>query len=402
MKKRLTLVIMLTALCCSHLSVASDRQDVDVWKRANAKQGKKTVSTKANSGMQSINNSTLIRTEEKATVTADCDWTGLTPMAQRQMVRAYAAVFDLFAKESVPYGGDTESLWVADTVHTLAQQIQTEYLSYEDCLAKINVMQSCVGYGLAYMPALMATSAQTSMGIKGSTFLDVVQGNVDESNSMYEKVARQAYPDVKRLSAMSFSSWKNFITSYLCWNVLGKEEVYSSELTDASNKVVRTMTACADSIMALPYSKKTKFRAMFLLEANACMSALSPLCFALIGTEKEYRVDVRLLKDFYDVYLPLEVKAKDGSIQEFTDEEFEEVALYFSNLKVLFLKRLTSKLERYNELDELDAERTDEEMWEETVQENTLEAYDKYIKFTQRQTHLKEAFAARKRLNNVK
>lgn len=68
------------------------------------------------------------------------------------------------------------------------------------------------------------------------------------------------------------------------------------------------------------------------------MSALTPLYSALNETEDERKFQMRLLRDFYEIYLPLEVKAKDGSILEFTDEEFEEIfALYFSNLKVLYL-----------------------------------------------------------------
>lgn len=54
-------------------------------------------------------------------------------------------------------GGDTESIWAADTIHTMATSLLNKKSDYNKTIAGIYVMQSYTAYGLAYFNAIIGT-----------------------------------------------------------------------------------------------------------------------------------------------------------------------------------------------------------------------------------------------------
>ena len=62
--------------------------------------------------------------ELSLSTTSSVDWLALSDSMQKRIVRDYVNALDSFAQAMPIVGGDTESMWAADTVHTMAQRVK--------------------------------------------------------------------------------------------------------------------------------------------------------------------------------------------------------------------------------------------------------------------------------------
>lgn len=130
------------------------------------------------------------------------EWLPLSEEAQEQIISEYATALDEFAQVMPKFGSDTESLWAADTVHTMATSLKHNQLPFLQNYAIISQMQNYTGYGMAYFNAIIGT--YTSPDLAGYALRIISM-----CDSIYCKLKEAEFEDVKLLSIFNILSVQN-------------------------------------------------------------------------------------------------------------------------------------------------------------------------------------------------
>lgn len=131
-------------------------------------------------------------------------WQTLSVFAQNSVVQDYVNALDSFALAMPIVGGDTESTWAADTVHTMAQDVREQQRSFLENMADIYQMHSYIAYGMSYRIATIELALDTS---KLCNY--VLSNMLASSDSLHQAIIADDYKSVKTWNVIRFESILN-------------------------------------------------------------------------------------------------------------------------------------------------------------------------------------------------
>lgn len=272
--------------------------------------------------------------------TIEDDWKILSDSAQRQIILDYINTLDSFTLAMPIIGNDTESIWAADTVHTMVQHVRERQQSFLKNMADIYHMHSYIAYGMSYFNAIIGLPSDTT---KLCNY--VLKDMMASSDSLHQEIVADDYKNIKT------------------WNVLRFESILNMQLFNTVNGMINQPTYTDPD---LGYSVRCEmiidslinkgqltdmeiFQASSLLESSSFFKMIVPLIIlfdgnsGLLAKNKDYITEAALYFDakanpIFDYYY-------DGKeMQHLSDKDFEEYMLKATRYKADLLRIATREL----------------------------------------------------------
>ena len=272
-------------------------------------------------------------------------WLPLSPEAQEKIIKDYVAALDEFAQVMPAFGGDTESDWAADTVHTMAMAIEQNQYPFLQNYATISQMQNYTAYGMVYFNAIIATYKEPDIAGYALQMLS-------QSDSLYCELQKMGFEDVGCLSVFNIGSLLNMHLFYTLNGVNNDREV------DRELGLLMYSMNVLDSISSLKkYSDKDVYKVAAVLESYAFFQMVCPLIMSFSVTMEKFDAHIDELTEparFFDSQsAPLFQSVKDGrKVAVMNDAVFEDWMISATNYKVGLLKLLSKFVREWSELNE--------------------------------------------------
>lgn len=195
------------------------------------------------------------------------------------LVLAYGDAMDSLAMNSVDFGGDTETAWAADTVHTIWSNCKAREYDFIQTWADILSMQKYFAYGITYVPGIVL-QVRFYKDLENDAFfaLSALNHYKTETDSIRSVLAE--HPDAESLVAMSSAS----IT---CVELFGLMAYYLGEIDSEppmvafqNAEMVNSIKASQDSINLLCYK--------WYLDGAAAFIPYSTLVYITCPSEENY------------------------------------------------------------------------------------------------------------------
>ena len=268
-------------------------------------------------------------------------YTGLNSEIEKEICSKYINALDSFAMVMPKIGGDTESIWATDTIHTMATSLLNKNSDYNKTIAGIYVMQSYTAYGLAYFYAIIGTYRDP----EASRFILHFKHDCD---SLYIIAEEKNFHDVCSLSHLGNQSlFLLQLFKYLNDVNQGRSDeekdtgslgisLYSSEIIDELSENTS-------------YTEKDLFKISQLLEGACFFQVYCPLAQIFSNSRQEYEKNMSIIVEaanYFDsksqpIYNALKSSKR---IIIPTDKEFEEHMVKATDYKVILLNIISNKI----------------------------------------------------------
>jgi hypothetical protein len=237
-------------------------------------------------------------------------------------------------------GGDTESMWAADTVHTMAQRVREWQQSFMKNMADIYQMQSYISYGMAYFNAIIGLPHDTT---KLCNF--VLKDMLASSDSLHQTIIADEYKNFKTWNVLRFESILN-MQLFNTLNGMNNQPTYTDPDLGYSVKCEMIIDSLINKGQL---TDKEIFQASCFLESTSFFKMIVPLILLFDGSSgfvvknKDYITEAALYFDaranlVFDYYY-------DGKeMQYLTDKEFEDYMLKATRYKADLLRIATKEL----------------------------------------------------------
>ncbi len=278
--------------------------------------------------------------ESSLSKSASEDWLALSDSAQKRIVRDNVNALDSFAQAMPIVGGDTESMWAADTVHTMAQRVREWQQSFMKNMADIYQMQSYISYGMAYFNAIIGLPHDTT---KLCNF--VLKDMLASSDSLHQTIIADEYKNFKTWNVLRFESILN-MQLFNTLNGMNNQPTYTDPDLGYSVKCEMIIDSLINKGQL---TDKEIFQASCFLESTSFFKMIVPLILLFDGSSgfvvknKDYITEAALYFDaranlVFDYYY-------DGKeMQYLTDKEFEDYMLKATRYKADLLRIATKEL----------------------------------------------------------
>lgn len=278
--------------------------------------------------------------ESSLSKSASEDWLALSDSAKKRIVRDNVNALDSFALAMPIIGSDTESIWVADTVHTMAQRVREGQQSFMKNMADICQMHSYIAYGMSYFNAIIGLPHDTT---KLCNF--VLKDMLASSDSLHQAIIADEYKNIKTWNVLRFESILN-MQLFNTLNGMSNQPTYTDPDLGYS---VRCEMIIDSLINKGQLSDKELFQASCFLESTSFFKMIVPLIIlfdgnsGLVAKNKDYITEAALYFDakanpVFDYYY-------DGKgIQNLIDKEFEDYMLKATRYKADLLRIATQEL----------------------------------------------------------
>ena len=134
----------------------------------------------------------------------ESDLLTLPALVQNIIINDYINALDSFSQGMPIIGGDTESTWAADTVHTMVQRVKEGHQSFLKNMADIYQMHSYIAYGMSYYNAIIGLPHDTT---KLCNF--VLKDMLASSDSLHQAIIANDYKNIKTWNDLRFESILN-------------------------------------------------------------------------------------------------------------------------------------------------------------------------------------------------
>ena len=268
------------------------------------------------------------------------NWFTLSESAQKRIVYDYVNALDSFAMAMPIVGGDTESAWAADTVHTMTQRVKEGQRSFLESMSDIYQMQNYIAYGMSYFNAIVGLPHDTIMLCNY-----VLRDMLVSSDSLHQAIVDENYRDIETWNVIRFGSILNMQLFYTL-NGMNNQPPYKDE--DLNYSVLCQMAL--DSITNKgQLTDKELFQASCFLESTSFFKMIVPLIILFDGpagfVEKNQDYITEAAHYFDAKADPVINLAYDGKEMQFlSDMEFEEYMLKATRYKAGLLRIATQEM----------------------------------------------------------
>jgi len=268
-------------------------------------------------------------------------WVPLSQDAEESIVNDYVAALDEFARIMPIFGRDTEALWVADTVHSMAKTVKMSHSLFTKKYATISQMQNYLGYGMAYRTAITAKA-------KDAELADYALRIIPHCDSIYTRLKETKFQNVTLLSLFNILSIQNmqlFTTLTRINNDLEMDKEINYTMYALS--VVDSLSRIKD------YSDKDIYKISAIMESTSYFQMICPLLKLFAGSKEKYNSNMVMVDnaalhfDFRSKPL-LEDLSAGRKVSVMDDDKFEEWMLDANAHKVKLLKLLTKYVREWN------------------------------------------------------
>ena len=278
--------------------------------------------------------------ESSLSKSASEDWLALSDSAQKRIVRDNVNALDSFALAMPIVGGDTESMWAADTVHTMAQRVREGQQSFLKNMADIYQMHSYIAYGMTYFNAIIGLPHDTT---KLCNF--VLKDMLASSDSLHQAIIADDYMNMKTWNVLRFESILN-MQLFNTLNGMNNQPTYTDSDLGYSVKCEMIIDSLINKGQL---TDKEIFQASCFLESSSFFKMIVPLIIlfdgssGLLAKNKDYITEAALYFDAKanSVFL---CHRSNNQIQSLSDKEFEEYLLRATDYKAGLLKIATQEM----------------------------------------------------------
>lgn len=270
------------------------------------------------------------------------EWLPLSAEAQEIILNDYVAALDEFAQVMPKFGRDTESLWVADTVHTMATSLRKNQFTFPQSYAIICQMHSLTAYGMTYYNAIFCM-------FKNPELANYALRMAVYSDSIYYKLEDSKFEDVKTLSMFNVLSTENM----RLFNTLNR--INTNQQVDYELEFLFQSLGILDSIANLKeYPNKDIFKTSAILESYSFFQMVCPLLKLFSETKEKFDSHLDMITDaanhFDSQSAPLFQSISDKrKMNIMSDTDFEEWMITTTQYKIKLLKLLTRFVEEWSQ-----------------------------------------------------
>ena len=253
----------------------------------------------------------------------ESDLLTLPALVQNIIINDYINALDSFSQGMPIIGGDTESTWAADTVHTMVQRVKEGHQSFLKNMADIYQMHSYIAYGMSYYNAIIGLPHDTT---KLCNF--VLKDMLASSDSLHQAIIANDYKNIKTWNDLRFESILN-MQLFNTLNGMNNQPTYTDSDLGYS---VRCEMIIDSLINKGQLTDKEIFQTSCFLESTSFFKMIVPLIILFDGSSgfvvknKDYITEAALYFDekanhVFDYYY-------DGKeIQYLSDKKFEDYLL---------------------------------------------------------------------------
>jgi len=261
----------------------------------------------------------------------------LSELTQKSVIQDYVNALDSFALAMPIVGGDTESMWAVDTIHTMARQVREGQRSFLENMVDIYQMHSYIAYGLSYFNATIGLSHDTT---KLCNF--VLKDMLASADSLHQAIIADDYKNIKTWNVLRFESILN-MQIFNTLNGMNNQPTYTDSDLGYS---VRCELIIDSLINRRQLTDKEIYQVSCFLESSSFFKMIVPLIIlfdgssGLVTKNKDYITEVahyfdartNSVFDFYHV---------SKEIQYLSDKDFEEYMLKATRYKADLLRIAT-------------------------------------------------------------
>ena len=270
----------------------------------------------------------------------ESDLLTLPALVQNIIINDYINALDSFSQGMPIIGGDTESTWAADTVHTMVQRVKEGHQSFLKNMADIYQMHSYIAYGMSYYNAIIGLPHDTT---KLCNF--VLKDMLASSDSLHQAIIDNDYKNIKTWNDLRFESILN-MQLFNTLNGMNNQPTYTDSDLGYS---VRCEMIIDSLINKGQLTDKEIFQTSCFLESTSFFKMIVPLIILFDGSSgfvvknKDYITEAALYFDekanhVFDYYY-------DGKeIQYLSDKKFEDYLLKATRYKANLLRIATQEL----------------------------------------------------------
>jgi len=261
----------------------------------------------------------------------------LSELTQKSVIQDYVNALDSFALAMPIVGGDTESMWAADTIHTMARQVREGQRSFLENMVDIYQMHSYIAYGLSYFNATIGLSHDTT---KLCNF--VLKDMLASADSLHQTIIADDYKNIKTWNVLRFESILN-MQIFNTLNGINNQPTYTDSDLGYS---VRCELIIDSLINRRQLTDKEIYQVSCFLESSSFFKMIVPLIIlfdgssGLVTKNKDYITEVAHYFDartnsVFDFY------HDSKEIQYLSDKDFEEYMLKATRYKADLLRIAT-------------------------------------------------------------
>ena len=270
------------------------------------------------------------------------DWLPISIASQEKIISDYVDALDEFAQVVPLFDDDTEALWAADTVHTMAVTLKNDHCPLTKSLASICQMQNYTGYGMAYFNAILASNKDPQ---SAAFALSIIPKN----DSVYNALSNVDFGDVKNLVHYQIIS----INNMQLFNTLNR--INNDLPIDREISYTLYCMSVIDSIANLKdYTKAELFKVSSDLECYSYFQMIGPLLKMFSGTKEKFDANSEVVIEaatHYDLWTnPIFQSVRDRrKIEVMSDSDFETWMITAWQHKVKLMRLLTRLVKEWDE-----------------------------------------------------
>lgn len=261
----------------------------------------------------------------------------LSELTQKSVIQDYVNALDSFALAMPIVGGDTESMWAADTIHTMARQVREGQRSFLEIMVDIYQMHSYIAYGLSYFNATIGLSHDTT---KLCNF--VLKDMLASADSLHQAIIADDYKNIKTWNVLRFESILN-MQIFNTLNGMNNQPTYTDSDLGYS---VRCELIIDSLINRRQLTDKEIYQVSCFLESSSFFKMIVPLIIlfdgssGLVTKNKDYITEVAHYFDARtnSVFVFYHVSKE---IQYLSDKDFEEYMLKATRYKADLMRIAT-------------------------------------------------------------
>lgn len=275
-------------------------------------------------------------------------YAGLSTETQSIVTQDYAAALDSFAMAVPHIGKDTESYWAEDMVHNMATQLAEDTLgriTFEQKLATIYLMQSHIGYGMAYIDALKVATNGAPAQWEAWQVLNYRH----DCDSIYSMVKEGGFGNTAKVAEMGYYSL--FMMQLYC-HLNRCDNAVVDESRDASLALRRYFCDVTDSIAATGgYKEKELEKITLVLHETLYYTAFAPMIYMLCKGEPDFEEQEHWLSEMAkcidEQSTPIINAIVEGTkIPLPSDNEMNDFVQTTTRYKILLLRAATASAQR--------------------------------------------------------
>lgn len=269
----------------------------------------------------------------------------LSASKQQELVTNYVNALDSFAMAMPIIGGDIESTWAADTVHTMANKIREGKQTFLENMADIYLMYDYISYGLSYFSAIIGVS-----GEKGEIGKYVLWGMLPASDSLHHSFISNDCREVEQFSRFALLSTMN-MQVFFTLNAMRNDSTYTGEDFYYCMQCMEIV----DSIKNTgKYSDKDLYKITCLLESSAFFKMIVPFMRLLdkpSGHAKKNEPSMIEMAYYFDNKTKpvFESITKGKRVIIPSDRDFDDYILQTTKYKVALLRIATDEMLSYRQ-----------------------------------------------------